>query len=115
VLVAALSGICSLMNAVAQALRQRSISPTVCSATSREKRPSLVPARLRLLYDERDFERLPELADALEQAGCQNPEILAHLRSPGPHVRGCWALDAVLGNGRLRLGRMVRTAHSHYT
>ena len=35
----------------------------------------------------------------LEQlTGCDNPDILHHLRSPGPHVRGCWALDLVLGN-----------------
>jgi hypothetical protein len=37
------------------------------------------------------------LADALEEAGCTDPSILGHLRSPGPHVRGCWALDLVLG------------------
>ena len=37
------------------------------------------------------------LADALEEAGCDHPDILDHLRSPGPHVRGCWALDLVLG------------------
>jgi hypothetical protein len=43
--------------------------------------------------------RLPTLADALEDAGCSDDELLGHLRSPGPHVRGCWALDAVLGKG----------------
>lgn len=37
------------------------------------------------------------LSDALEEAGCANPELLAHLRSPGPHYRGCWALDLILG------------------
>jgi hypothetical protein len=37
------------------------------------------------------------LADALEEAGCQEPAIFAHLRSTGPHVRGCWALDLILG------------------
>src|SRR5262249_31573220 len=40
---------------------------------------------------------LAVLADALEDAGCADAELLGHLRSPGPHVRGCWALDAVLG------------------
>lgn len=39
------------------------------------------------------------LADALEDAGCDGGELLGHLRSPGPHVRGCWALDLVLGKG----------------
>jgi hypothetical protein len=46
---------------------------------------------------EQAFDRLPILADALEDAGCDNIELLAHLRSPGPHVRGCWALDQLLG------------------
>jgi hypothetical protein len=41
--------------------------------------------------------RLGVLADALEDAGCTDAELLAHLRGPGPHVRGCWAVDLVLG------------------
>ena len=45
------------------------------------------------------FERLPILADALEEAGCTDTDLLAHLREPGLHVRGCWALDLVLGKG----------------
>jgi hypothetical protein len=49
------------------------------------------------IYEERAFDRLPILADALEEAGCDNADILKHCRSEGPHVRGCWALDAVLG------------------
>jgi hypothetical protein len=51
-------------------------------------------------YDERqlpsghlDPARLAVLADALEEAGCTDPDLLGHLRGPGPHVRGCWALD----------------------
>lgn len=48
-------------------------------------------------YDDRDFSRLPILADALEEAGCQQADVLNHLRSGGEHVRGCWALDLVLG------------------
>jgi hypothetical protein len=47
----------------------------------------------RAVYDERAFERLPLLADALEDAGCAEEALLSHLRGPGPHVRGCWALD----------------------
>jgi hypothetical protein len=50
----------------------------------------------RLVYEERAFDRLPVLADALEDAGCSEADLLAHLRSPGPHVRGCWAVDLVL-------------------
>jgi hypothetical protein len=44
-----------------------------------------------------DPARLAILADALEDAGCPDAAILSHLRSTGPHVRGCWALDLVLG------------------
>jgi hypothetical protein len=43
--------------------------------------------------------RLAVTADALEDAGCTYPDLLGHLRSPGPHVRGCWAVDLVLGKG----------------
>jgi hypothetical protein len=48
------------------------------------------------IYDQRRYEDLPVLADALEDAGCDNPDILAHCRSAGPHVRGCWVLDLLL-------------------
>ena len=44
-----------------------------------------------------DPERLAVLSDASEEAGCTDAGILAHLRSPGPHVRGCWSVDLVLG------------------
>ena len=53
-----------------------------------------------LIYEERDFGAMPILADALQDAGCENPELLAHCREPGAHVRGCWALDLVLGKVR---------------
>ncbi|MBP3954249.1 hypothetical protein J8F10_02935 [Gemmata sp. G18] len=49
------------------------------------------------IYVERAFDRLPILADALQDAGCDNDDILNHLRGDGPHVKGCWALDLVLG------------------
>jgi hypothetical protein len=44
-----------------------------------------------------DVARLAVLADALEDAGCTSEDVLGHLRGPGPHVRGCWAVDLVLG------------------
>ena len=49
------------------------------------------------IYDERAFDRMPILADALEDAGCDNADILNHCREPGEHVRGCWVLDLLLG------------------
>jgi hypothetical protein len=44
-----------------------------------------------------DPARLAVLADALEDAGCTSVDLLGHLRGPGPHVRGCWAVDLLLG------------------
>jgi hypothetical protein len=49
------------------------------------------------IYEERAFDRLPILADALEEAGCDHPDVLNHLRGPGPHARGCGVVDGVLG------------------
>jgi hypothetical protein len=49
------------------------------------------------IYEERAWNRLPVLADALEDAGCDDVQFLQHLRGPGPHTRGCWPVDAILG------------------
>ncbi|OAI51375.1 hypothetical protein AYO44_00775 [Planctomycetaceae bacterium SCGC AG-212-F19] len=49
------------------------------------------------IYTERAFDRMPILADALEDAGCTTPDVLNHCRQPGEHVRGCWVVDLVLG------------------
>ena len=49
-----------------------------------------------MLLDGRDFAGLPILADALEEAGCDNADILSHFRR-GDHAHGCWALDGLLG------------------
>lgn len=62
-----------------------------------------------ILYDYR-YDRLPELADALEKAGCADDRILGHCRSPGPHVRGCWAVDGLLRPDRDPLQRLLRHA-----
>ena len=57
----------------------------------------LAPKLAQTIYEQRAFDRLPILADALTDAGCQDESILTHLRGPGPHVRGCWVVDLVLG------------------
>ena len=49
------------------------------------------------IYRDKAFDRMPELADALEAAGCHDAAILGHCRGPGLHARGCWVLDLVLG------------------
>jgi hypothetical protein len=52
----------------------------------------------RGVYEDWAFDRLPLLADALLDAGCDNEDVLAHCRNDGPHVRGCWVVDLALGN-----------------
>lgn len=51
------------------------------------------------MYDAREFSAMPILADALQDAGCDNEDVLSHCRGAGPHVRGCWVVDLVLGKG----------------
>jgi hypothetical protein len=48
-------------------------------------------------YESQDFTWMPQLADSLEDVGCTNADILNHCRQPGEHVRGCWAVDLILG------------------
>jgi hypothetical protein len=67
------------------------LTPTVVNLARAAYEERIIPS------GELDIERLAVLSDALEEAGCDNEDILNHLRSPGPHVRGCWALDLVLG------------------
>jgi hypothetical protein len=62
-----------------------------------EWRDGLVTKIARSIYDERRFDDLPILADALEEAGCTEASILDHCRRRGEHVPGCWVLDGLLG------------------
>jgi hypothetical protein len=72
----------------------------------RDWHEGLIVRMANAIYDERslpsgelDVARLAVLADALEEAGCTDTELLDHLRGPGPHVRGCFVLDLLLGKG----------------
>ena len=56
-----------------------------------------VVALAQAIYEEHAFERMPKLADALQQTGCDSEVILGHCRSTGPHARGCWVVDLLLG------------------
>jgi hypothetical protein len=58
---------------------------------------STVTPLARAVYEGRHFEDMPILADALEDAGCDNADVLSHCRQPGEHVRGCWVVDMLLG------------------
>jgi len=60
-------------------------------------RTSTVMSLASQMYESRDFGAMPILADALQDAGCDNEDILNHCRGDGPHVRGCWVVDLVLG------------------
>jgi hypothetical protein len=69
-------------------------------------RTPTVTSVAQAIYEERqlssglfDNQRMSVLADALEEAGCDNADILGHLRGSGAHVRGCWAVDLILGKG----------------
>jgi hypothetical protein len=57
----------------------------------------VVKALAQAVYEVRRFQDLPILADALEEAGCDNAAMLSHCREPAEHVRGCWVLDLLLG------------------
>jgi hypothetical protein len=58
---------------------------------------STVVALATGIYQDRAFDRMPILADALQDAGCENEDILNHCRGEGVHVRGCWLVDLILG------------------
>jgi hypothetical protein len=60
-------------------------------------RTPTVVALAKGIYEERAFDRLPILADALQDAGCDSEDVLNHCRDAGPHARGCWVVDLVLG------------------
>jgi hypothetical protein len=67
------------------------LTPVVLSLAQAAYEERLLPS------GELDLARLGVLSDALEETGCTDADILGHLRSPGPHVRGCWVLDKILG------------------
>jgi hypothetical protein len=64
---------------------------------SPEWRTSTAVVLAQQMYDSRDFALMPILGDALQDAGCDNSDILDHCRGAGPHVRGCWVVDLILG------------------
>jgi hypothetical protein len=72
----------------------KSFRPIACDPSWRT---SIAVGLAEAIYADRAFDRLPILADALEEAGCTHPDVLSHCRSDSPHVRGCWVVDLVLG------------------
>jgi hypothetical protein len=56
----------------------------------------VIPTLAQQMYQEREYEQMPVLGDALEDAGCTDAGMLQHCRQPGKHVRGCWVVDLIL-------------------
>jgi len=86
-----------LTHALVQLFRDVFANPFRPVAFSPEWQTFTTISIAKLMYDSRDFSAMPILADALQDAGCDNDDILTHCRGAGPHVRGCWLVDAVLG------------------
>src|SRR4029078_9800612 len=83
---------------VAALLRDVFGNPFRPARFSADWRTDTAAALARQMYESRGFDAMPILADALQDAGCDSDDILSHCRGPGPHVRGCWVVDLVLGN-----------------
>jgi hypothetical protein len=62
-------------------------------------RTAAVVGLAEAMYASREFDGMPVLADALEEAGCVEADVLAHCREAGPHARGCWVVDLARGQG----------------
>lgn len=71
--------------------------PTTLALSWLTGHDGLLVSMAQQMYEGGDLSAMPMLADALEEAGCTNPDILNHCRSGGEHVRGCWVVDLVLG------------------
>ena len=82
---------------LAGVVRLRLATPSRAEAGWLSWQGGLVAAMARQADESGDYGDLPVLADALEDADCDNADILGHLRGPGPHVRGCWVVDLLLG------------------
>lgn len=79
-----------------KAIRENPFRSSVCNPDWLTWNDATIPRIARKIVEQRKFEDMIVLADAFEEAGCTNTEILRHCRGPGPHVRGCWVLDALL-------------------
>ncbi|HJZ91323.1 MAG TPA: hypothetical protein VKE40_10660 [Gemmataceae bacterium] len=88
---------CQIRRTTAHLLRDVFGNPFRRAAFDPRWRTSEVVGRARDIYEDRSFDRMPVLANALMDAGCADEQVLGHCRGEGPHVRGCWVVDLVLG------------------
>jgi hypothetical protein len=88
----------SVARAQADLLRDLFGNPFRPVAFSPEWRTDTAVSLAHQMYESRDFSPMPILADALQDAGCENDDVLDHCRDASlTHVRGCWVVDGVLG------------------
>jgi hypothetical protein len=85
-------------------LREVFGNPFRCPALAPSWRTSTTTALVRQMYESRDFSAMPILADALQDAGCDAEEILAHCRGEDLHHRGCWVIDLLIDRGEGPIG-----------
>ena len=86
-----------LLAEMTHALRDIFGNPFRPVAVDRAWLTSTVVALARGMYESCDYGAMPILADALQDAGCDSEDVLNHCRGLGPHVRGCWVVDLLLG------------------
>jgi hypothetical protein len=89
--------LCEQLTALARNPRDTCRDPSRLVTFPLAWRTDTALALARHMYESQDFSAMPILADALQDAGCDNADILDHCRGPGPHVRGCWCVDLLLG------------------
>jgi hypothetical protein len=87
----------SLTKGISQWIRRMTLGETRAGIVDPTWLTSTVVSLAEGIYAERAFDRLPILADALQDAGCDSADVLDHCRGTGPHARGCWVVDLVLG------------------
>jgi hypothetical protein len=88
---------CAVLTMQASALRDIVGNPFHPPTIEEAWRTATVTSLAHAIYADHAFDRMPILGDALEDAGCTDADVLAHCRQPGPHVRGCWVVDLMLG------------------
>jgi hypothetical protein len=84
-----------LRHVIGNPFRPAAVDPAWLSAHD-----GVARAIVQVIHDEQRYDDLPFLADALEDAGCTDADLLGHCRGPGPHFRGCWAVGLILSKDR---------------
>ena len=87
----------SLKPAPAMVYRELASNPFIELAWDPRWLTSTVRGLAAHIYEGRDFAAMPILGDALQDAGCNDEQVLTHCRATKPHARGCWVVDAILG------------------